>query len=284
MALALSVTLLAGLATSVGGLLALHRALHRRDVLALALAFGAGAMLTVSVVEIIPRSFIELRNTIGPLPGLVATAGAVAVGALVVLVVARVLPHSLNPAEIAGDENELSTASRRNAVLGDRGEVLQTTHERQYDVRLLRSGTLVAGIVALHNVPEGLATFITTLQDPRLGLSLAVAIAIHNIPEGIAVAAPVYAATASRARAFWCATASGIAEPLGALVGYAALSVVLPGQLFTIAFGLIAGMMVLVSLTELIPSARRYQEHNHPTPLGLLAGAGVMSLSLALLG
>lgn len=267
MTLALSVTVLAGLATSVGGLLAVHRAVRRWDGLALALAFAAGAMLTISVVEIIPRSYVELRDTIGAGPGLAATAGAITAGALVVLAIARVLPHSLNPAEIAGDENELSTA------------------ERQHNVRLLRSGILVAGIITLHNVPEGLATFISTLEDPRLGASLAVAIAIHNIPEGIAVAAPVYAATASRYYAFWWATASGLAEPLGALIGYAVLSIVLlPGHLFTIAFGLIAGMMVLVSLTGLIPSVLRYSKHGHSLPLGLLAGTGVMLLSLALLG
>ncbi len=265
MTLAFGLTLLAGLATSIGGLLAVPRAVQHRDMLAVALAFAAGAMLTVSVVEIIPRGFADLRETIGAGPALAVTAGAFAVGALLVLVIDRVLPHSLNPAGIAGGEGELSVA------------------DRQHNVRLLRSAVLVGGIVALHNVPEGLSTFISTLEDPGLGASLAVAIAIHNIPEGIAVAAAVYAATASSHRAFWWATASGLAEPLGAVVGYALLSLVIPEHLFTVTFGLIAGMMVVVSIRELMPAARRYAERGYPVPVGLVAGAAVMLLSLDLL-
>jgi len=264
--LAFAVSLLAGLATSVGGLLAVHRVLHRRDVLSVALAFAAGAMLTVSVAEILPRGFTELRATVGAGAGLVLTLGAFALGAVLVLLIDRVLPTSLNPAEIAGGEDTLSAA------------------DQQHNIRLLRSGAMVAGIVALHNVPEGLSTFVSTLEDPRLGISLGVAIAIHNVPEGIAVAAPVYAATGSRRRAFWWATASGVAEPFGALLGFALLALVLPEHLFTFTFGLIGGMMVLVSLKELIPAARRYQQRAYATVVGLLAGCAVMLLSLALLG
>lgn len=266
MVLAFAVALLAGLATSIGGLLAVHRAVYRRTMLSFALAFAAGAMVTVSVVEIIPRGFADLRDAIGAGPGLAVTSGAFVVGGLLVLAIDRILPTSLNPAEVAGGEEEQSTA------------------ERQHNVRLLRSGALVAGIVTLHNIPEGLSTFVSTLEDPRLGISLGIAIAIHNIPEGIAVAAPVYAATKSRRRAFWWATASGVAEPVGALLGFALLWLVIPEHLFTLTFGLIAGMMVLVSLKELIPAARRYSERGHHTILGIAAGAAVMLLSLALLG
>lgn len=265
MTLAFVVSLLAGLATAIGGLLAVFTAVQRRSTLAFALAFAAGAMLTISTVEIVPRGYRELSASLGTSAGLAATAGAFVLGGLIVLGIDKALPRSLNPADIAGGERSLSSA------------------EREHNVRLMRSGVLVAGIVALHNVPEGLSTFLATLEDPTLGISLAVAVAIHNVPEGIAVAVPILAAASSRSRAFWWATFSGLAEPLGAVLGFLLLSLVIPDELFTLTFGLIAGMMVLISLRELLPAARRYQTRPIQTVAGLLAGAALMLLSLELL-
>lgn len=265
MILAFVVSLLAGLATAIGGLLAVFTAVQRRSTLAFALAFAAGAMLMISALEIVPRGYRELSASFGAPVGLFATAGAFVLGGLIVLGIDRALPRSLNPADIAGSEQSLSSA------------------DRDHNVRLMRSGVLVAGIVALHNVPEGLSTFLSTLEDPALGVSLAIAVAIHNVPEGIAVAVPILAATSSRSRAFWWATFSGLAEPLGALLGFLVISLVIPDELFTLTFGLIAGMMVLISLRELLPAARRYQTRPMQTVAGLAAGGGVMLLSLYLL-
>lgn len=263
--LAFTVCLLAGLATSVGGLLALHPVMRGRAALGMALAFAAGAMVAISLVEIVPRSLAELSGQLSGTVAAMATAAAFGLGVLVVLGIDRMLPRSLNPADIAGEEHRLSTA------------------DLAHNVRLMRSAVLVAGIVALHNFPEGLSTFLATLADPRLGVTLAVAVAIHNIPEGIAVAAPVYAATGSRTRALWWATFSGLAEPLGALVGLVLLRAVLPTELFTLTFGLIAGMMVTISLRELVPTAIRYHRHPAHTIAGLTLGAAVMLVSLAML-
>lgn len=265
MALALGVTLLAGLATSVGGLLGVHDHVRRRGALAVALAFAAGIMLTVSVAEVLPAALGGLAGEHGmPLGGgLVAL--VFAAGALLVVLIDSYLPHSLNPADVEGAEE----AQRPVDVLSN--------------ARLLRSGVLVAVTVGLHNLPEGMATFQAMLRDPTAGLSLAVAIAIHNVPEGIAVAAPVYAATGSRVQAFSWATLSGLAEPLGGVFGYLLLSWVLPGELVLVTPALVAGMMVAVSLRELVPASRRYQRRPGQSLGGLLAGAAVMVLSLVLL-
>lgn len=145
--------------------------------------------------------------------------------------------------------------------------------------KLLRMGVFSALAIAIHNFPEGLATFVGALKDPALGLSIAVAIAIHNIPEGIAVSVPIYYATGSRRKAFGLSFASGLAEPLGALLGYTILAQFMSDTLFGILFASVAGIMVFISLDELLPTAREYGEH-HLSIYGLVAGMAVMAVSL----
>lgn len=254
------ITLLAGLATSIGGLLATHKKVLDRPMLAVALAFAAGAMLFVSFVEILP---LGLKGADGAMEWLVYM--AFFAGIAVVLMIDRVLPKSFNPNELEGGEEGLSSG------------------DTKANKRLLRSGLLVALVLALHNFPEGMSTFLASYQDLTVGIALAIAIAIHNIPEGIAVAAPVYAATKSRKKAFWWATASGLAEPLGALVGIALLHLIVPAEFMGLLFGSVAGMMVFVAIDELLPAARRYQTDKHQVVYGVLAGFAVVALSLLLL-
>ncbi len=265
MLLALLLSLFAGLATSIGGALALHRKVLERPFLAGAMAFAAGAMLFVSFVEIIPLGIAALGEAYDDKTARWWVYGAFFVGIIAVAGIDRVLPKSLNPSEIEGKEDELSSGEKRN------------------NKRLLRSGVLVALVLALHNFPEGMSTFFATYQDVTAGVVLATAIAIHNIPEGIAVAAPVYAATRSRKKAFWWATASGFAEPIGALIAFALVNVFVPDYLFGILFGLIAGMMVFIAIDELLPGARRYQTDKHQVVYGLLAGMMIVAASLVLI-
>lgn len=265
MALAFVVTLLAGLSTVVGGWLGTHTRVLRRDVLAAALAFAAGVMITISVVEIAPGAVTVLGDHLGETEALLWVGGALVLGALAVLGIDKAIPHDINPAEIAG------------------GEQLDRINAGEVNPRLLRSGVLLAAVVGLHNLPEGLATFISTLERPSGGITLAVAIAIHNVPEGLAVAAPIYAATRSKLQAMFWATLSGLAEPAGAIVGYLLLSAVLPERWLILTLALVAGMMLAVSFLELLPSARRYETHYSQTLVGFLLGAVVMVLSLQLL-
>lgn len=135
--------------------------------------------------------------------------------------------------------------------------------------------------VAIHNFPEGFITFFSTLRDPVLGVSIAAAVAIHNIPEGIAVAVPIYYATGSRKKAFFWALLSGIAEPIGALIGYMILAPFLSEMVYGIIFAGVAGTMVYISFDQLLPAAREYGEHHHSV-LGLVAGMALMAISLLL--
>lgn len=258
MTLALVVALLAGLSTVVGGWLGTREQLLKRQALAASLAFAAGLMIAISVLEIAPQAVGELGDLVGVPAALGWVGGVLVVGALLVVVIHLVIPHDADPAELEGREG---------------------TDE----ARLLRSGLLIAAVVGLHNLPEGLATFMSTLQDPTSGITLAVAIAIHNVPEGVAVAAPIYAATRSRSRALAWAALSGLAEPVGAVVGYLLLSAVLPPEWLVLSLALVAGMMLAVSFLELLPAARRYETHYSQSLVGFFLGAVVMVLSLQLL-
>ena len=146
-------------------------------------------------------------------------------------------------------------------------------------MRLMRMGVFVALAIAIHNFPEGLATFIAALSDPKLGIPIAVAIAIHNIPEGISVSVPIYYATGSRKKAFAYSFLSGLSEPIGALIGYFVLIRYLNDMVFGFIFAMVAGIMVFISLDELLPAAREYGEH-HLSIYGLFLGMGVMAVSL----
>jgi len=154
--------------------------------------------------------------------------------------------------------------------------------------KLLRMGLFTALAIGIHNFPEGLATFLAALQDPGLGIAIAVAIALHNIPEGISVSVPIYYATGSRSKAFIYSWLSGLAEPVGAVIAYGLIFFflghgnIMPPQIMGIMFAGVAGIMVYISLDELLPTAEKYGEH-HVAIGGVIAGMVVMSLSLVLL-
>lgn len=141
---------------------------------------------------------------------------------------------------------------------------------------------LSALAIAIHNFPEGIATFITALDDPTLGVSMAIAIAIHNIPEGIAVSVPIYYATKSKRQAFLYSFLSGLAEPLGAIIGFVFLMPFLNQSVLGIIYAMIAGIMVYISLDELIPTATKYGGSQTVTQ-GMIGGMVVMGVSLMLL-
>ena len=145
--------------------------------------------------------------------------------------------------------------------------------------KLMRMGLFTALAIAIHNFPEGLATFIAALDDPSLGIAIAVAIAIHNIPEGIAVSVPIYYATGNKKKAFWYSFSSGLAEPVGALIGFLILMPFLSPLIFGLIFAGVAGIMVFISIDELLPAAQEFGEH-HLSIYGLIAGMMLMAFSL----
>jgi ZIP family zinc transporter len=184
-------------------------------------------------------------------------------GLLLIAVIDRLVPSYENPHEI----RDVADIGEEDAVQDKNG--------------LLRMGLFSALAIGIHNFPEGLATFTTALRDPTLGVSIAVAIAIHNIPEGIAVAVPVYYATGSRKKAFVLSFLSGLSEPVGAAVGYLILLPFFSDLVYGMLFASVAGIMVFISIDELLPSAEKYGRH-HLSIYGLVSGMAVMAASLIL--
>lgn len=254
---AFSLTLFAGLATGIGGLtVLLGRGIGPRFI-AGSLGFSAGAMLYVSFAEILPEARHALTKELGD-----GTTGWL------------VLASFLGGAALIGVIDRFVPKLPATAYVGD--------SEARTRARLLRTGTLVAAAIVIHNVPEGFATFIIALEEPTLAVPVAVAIAIHNIPEGVAVAVPFLAATGSRAKAFGIALGSGLAEPVGALLGFLLLAPLLSGTVLGITLGAIAGIMVYVCVDELLPAAHMFDTRHLPV-YSLVAGILVMGASLELL-
>ncbi len=267
---AFSLTFFAGMSTAIGSLMAMFTKTTNTKFLAGSLGFSAGVMLYVSFVQIFPTANESLTSYLGEPLGSWATVGGFFFGILVIGLIDRFIPEQQNPHEVRTVE-EICEA-------GDE-ECLQrrTTSKSE----LMRMGVFTALALAIHNFPEGLATFTAAIADPSLGIPIAVAIALHNIPEGIAVAVPIFYATGDRKKAFKLSVLSGLSEPVGAIVGYALLYQFFNDAVFGFIFSSVAGIMVYISLDELLPSARKYGE-GHISIYGLVAGMAVMAVSLLL--
>jgi ZIP family zinc transporter len=264
--LALLVTLAAGLCTSIGSAIAFFTKTTNRVFLTLALGFSAGVMIYVSFVEIVPKSLKYLVEAEGSSTGYLYMTLGFFGGVVVMAVIDRMIPSFGNPHEPMRVEMMDNPAARRDYL--QKGA-------------LSRMGVFMALAVAIHNFPEGLATFLVILEDPSVGLALAVAVAIHNIPEGIAVSVPIYYDTGRRGKAFLLSSLSGLAEPVGAVVGYLLLRPYLTDTWLGILFAAVAGVMVFISLDELLPAAREYGRP-HLAIYGMIGGMGVMAGSLVL--
>ncbi|MGM0433018.1 MAG: zinc transporter ZupT, partial [Spirochaetota bacterium] len=198
---AFGLTLFAGLSTGIGSVMAFFSRDFNPKFLSGSLGFSAGVMIYVSFVEIFVKARESLSASYGETTGYWYTAVAFFAGVAVIAFIDKVIPSYENPHEL--------------------GQVHQGSESKQDETkRLYRMGLFSALAIAVHNFPEGLATFMGAVADPTLGVSIAVAIAIHNIPEGVAVSIPVYYATKSKKKAFWLSLASGLSEPVGALLGF----------------------------------------------------------------
>jgi zinc transporter ZupT len=181
-----------------------------------------------------------------------------------------------------GAESNSAGSSPNGSIINQDDDDTNHHHEDNDRKLLLRMSMNTAIAIGLHNFPEGLATFVATLHDPQVGVILAIAIAIHNIPEGLCVALPVYYATGSRSKAFGWAILSGLSEPLAAIFGYIILANAVTGTIYGILFGIVAGMMVMISTRELLPTAHRYDPTDRVVTYSFIFGMGILALSLVL--
>ncbi len=266
---AFGLTLFAGLATGIGSAIAFMARQTNARFLAVALGFSAGVMLYVSFIEIFPKAREALSAEWGNVTGTWITTAAFFGGVALIAIIDKFVPEYENPHEMHSIEE---------MEVGQENLIKNEAHDF---AKLKRAGVMAAVAIGIHNFPEGLATFTSALSDPALGLAIAVAIAVHNVPEGIAVSIPIYYATGDRKKAFGYSFLSGVSEPVGALVGYLLLMPFFTPSVFGALFASVAGIMVYVSLDQLLPSAEEYGEH-HLCIYGLVAGMAIMALSLLL--
>ena len=258
--LAFALTLVAGLSTGIGSGIALIAKRTNTNFLCASLGFSAGVMIYVSFMEMLPTAKAELAGIFGEKQGLLYLLLAFFGGIALIALIDLLIPKANNPHEIHGVE-EMDDQKKRKG--------------------LHRVGIVVALSIAIHNFPEGIATFTSALSGLDIAIPITIAIAIHNIPEGIAVAVPVYHATGNKKRAFWISFASGLAEPVGALVAFLFLMPFWSPAINGIVLAVVSGIMVFISLDELLPSAEKYGKH-HLSIIGLVAGMAIMAFSLYL--
>lgn len=259
----LLLTLFAGLATGIGSLIAFFAKQTNKRFLSFSLGLSAGVMIYVSFVELLRNAEDVLSAELGEKEGMGLTVLCFFLGIALIGLIDRLVPSFENPHEIRSVESMQQRPTQVNA-------------------KLKRMGVMTALAIAIHNFPEGIATFMAAVESPTLGIAIAAAIAIHNIPEGIAVSVPIFYATGDRKKAFLYSLLSGLAEPIGALLGWLVLMPFMSHTMMGCVFAGVAGIMVFISLDELLPAAREYGEH-HISIYGLIAGMAIMAVSLILL-
>ncbi len=262
---ALLLTLGAGMATGIGSLIALVARRTNKSLLSFSLGLSAGVMIYVSFVELFAEAQHSLVEAFGEQRGVLYAVLALFAGIGIIAIIDLLVPSAENPHEarcVEQIESPSSAAASRKS--------------------LKRMGLLTALAIALHNFPEGIATFATAYEDSSLGLAIALAVAVHNIPEGIAVSIPIYYATHSRRKAFWYSLLSGLAEPLGGVLAYLVLMPFISDSLMGVVLAAVAGIMIYISVDELLPAAREYGKP-HTSLIGFIAGMAIMALSLVAL-
>lgn len=287
--IAFGLTSIAGLSTGLGALIAFFTKRTNYRLLAVSTGLSAGVMLYVAFMELLPGGIREIMaGGFGETPaaffGILGFFGGIAL----IFLIDRFVPEEENPHETHSPAEFNQLHDPNAATPPEAAHHVLTTQQHNHN-KLLRMGLFTALTLTIHNFPEGLATFLTALENPELGLAITFAIALHNIPEGISVSVPIFYATGNRRKAFVWACLSGLAEPIGAIIIWAVLALIYRSPLFTpppallgLISGAVAGIMVFISLDELLPASRTYGKE-HDSLYGLVAGMALMAVSLILL-
>ena len=260
---ALIMTLIAGSATGIGGALVLFKKDLSSNTLAGALGLSAGVMIFISLAEMFPEAQAEILSAGHIKYGKAYILAAFFIGMGLITLIDFLVPEYENPHEASGLSLEAQTSAMK------------------------KLGVMSALAIGIHNFPEGIATFIGALNDTQMGAGITFAISIHNIPEGIAIAIPIYYATKSKGKALLYATLSGFSEVIGALLCMAithifGIELTDGGIVFPLVMAAVAGIMIYISLDELLPTAEKYGKH-HIAIAGVVGGMAIMGISLLII-
>ncbi len=276
---AMMLTLFAGASSAIGALIAFFSYANNTRFLSFGLGFSAGVMIYIAFMEILPSSLLDFKahfKNFGEVIGLLCFFG----GLLISLLIDKLIPKDLNPHNLKSDEELLEL--KICPIPQGKKPNYHPGISKKDSLKLKHMGTLTAIAIGVHNFPEGFAVFASSLENLSFGIIIAIAIAIHNIPEGMAVSLPIYHATGDKKKAFFYSAFSGLAEPLGAIIGALFLFPFMGDLTLAITFAFVAGIMVFISLDELLPASKSYGEA-HDSLYGLILGMGIMAFSLLLL-
>lgn len=272
--MALLLSTFAGLSTVIGGFVTFFIKENSLKFLSFGLGLSAGVMLFVSLVDLYPESCEMLKNQMGENFVWLAII-FFALGILMAVLIDFFIPDHIQgqmfTKQIGANEKKIDSAD----CIEDENAVISIG-------KIKKAGILTAIVVAIHNLPEGLATFFLTAQDVMLGLGIVFAIAIHNIPEGMAISIPVYQATHSKRKAFLYSFLSGMAEPVGGVIGFIVIKTLFPNLCIGVLFALVAGIMTYISIDTLLPLSKDY-DTGHYSISGVVFGLIIMGITLILL-
>ena len=230
------VSFLASISTLLGAAVLFIEYKDKNKLISKSLSFASGVMIAVSVLDLIPSSVIGLSKNFYIFPSTLLTLSFMAIGVIVSLLINKYLPSDF----------EKANAERK--------------HQADGDSKLYKIGIFSMLAIILHNIPEGIATFLTTNANAKLGITLAIAIALHNIPEGISISVPLYFGTGSKTKAILYTFISGISEFFGSILAYLFLKNIASDIFINLLYALIAGIMISLSIEELIPNANKYSK------------------------
>lgn len=261
-------TLFAGFSTAIGAFLAFFKTKDESRILSFGLGFSGGVMVYLSFVEILPKSATYFSST-SVWNAEVCAILCFFIGMLIAFIIDFLIPKDVNPHELKSQNEVYCELEHKDCYIS----------KSHY---IKRTAIFTAIAITIHNFPEGFATFISALDNFAFGISIAIAVAIHNIPEGLAVSLPIYHATGNKAQALKLTLLSGLAEPTGAIVGYFILAPILGDYTLGAGFGIIAGIMIFISLDSLLPHSK-LSTKGHESVLGVFLGMAIMAISLILL-
>lgn len=272
--LALILSTLAGLSTILGGVVTFFIKKDSLKLLSFGLGLSAGVMLFISLADLYPEAQEMIKNQMGE-SFLWLTVVSFALGILVAVLIDYFIPDHIQ-------ENMFDKQIGANEQNIDSTDCVKNENAIISIGKIKKAGITTAVVVAAHNFPEGLATFFTTTQNITLGLGIVFAIAIHNIPEGIAISIPVYQATHSKRKAFWYSFLSGMAEPVGGVIGFILIQTLFPNICLGILFALVAGIMTYISIDTLLPMSKSY-DTGHYSISGVVLGLVIMGITMIFL-
>jgi len=266
---ALFLSLLAGLSTTIGSVIAFIVKKPSPKFISFVMGFSAGVMIFISFVELLFNSIISIGYQFGVL--------FFFLGMGIMFLIDVLVSHKYefeNSIEILVNDNGSYKPHLHH------GHRHRNGRERK-KIKIEKTSLFIVLGVFIHNFPEGMATFIGTLADIKLGLLLTLAIALHNIPEGIAVSIPLYINNGSKRNAFKWSFISGMSEPVGAMVTWLILFPFITPILLSAMLAVVGGVMVYISLDELLPASRKFGKEHHSI-LGIITGMIIMAFSLVL--